>query len=108
MNTTEYRLRTIENKLDQLIDWAAAEEERRQKNQKDDNSATKVRYITLGEACRMLGVYQLSTLRAQKKIQPNEGNGIMIGRNKCFTAEQVEEWLNNFAKKSNKKERKNG
>lgn len=51
-------------------------------------------WITLTQACKMHGGYTLNTLRARPDLQPKNGKGVMIGKNKCWRKEDIEEWLN--------------
>ena len=96
MNQTEYSLRTIELKLDRLIDWISRQDENQNVITKNDDIIEK-RYVTLDEACRMLNVYKLSTLRARRDLQPPDA--IRIGRQICFPRESVEKWLQNYKSK---------
>ena len=99
MNQTEYSLRTIELKLDRLIDWISRQDENsNEKKIKED--VLEKRYVTLDEACEMLNVYKLSTLRARPDLQP--ANPIRIGRKRCFTRESVEKWLQEYKSKEKK------
>ena len=99
MNQTEYSLRTIELKLDRLIDWISRQDENsNEKKIKED--VLEKRYVTLDEACEMLNVYKLSTLRARTDLQP--ANPIRIGRKRCFTRESVEKWLQEYKSKEKK------
>ena len=99
VNQTEYSLRTIELKLDRLIDWVATQDVNPNEKTKTEDVLEK-RYVTLDEACAMLNVYKLSTLRARKDLQPS--NPIRIGRKRCFTRESVELWLQEYKSKEMK------
>ena len=99
MNQTEYSLRTIELKLDRLIDWVANQDVNPNVKTKTEEVLEK-RYVTLDEACEMLNVYKLSTLRARPDLQP--ADPIRIGRKRCFTRESVELWLQKYKSKESK------
>ena len=99
MNQTEYSLRTIELKLDRLIDWVATQDVNPNEKTKTEDVLEK-RYVTLDEACEMLNVYKLSTLRARPDLQP--ADPIRIGRKRCFTREAVEKWLLEYKLKEKK------
>ena len=99
MNQTDYSLRSIELKLDRLMDWISNQEEN--PNVKNTNEGVlEKRYVTLDEACEMLNVYKLSTLRARPDLQP--ADPIRIGRKRCFTRESVEKWLQAYKSKEKK------
>ena len=96
MNQTDYSLRSIELKLDRLIDWVAKQDENPNEKKIKEDTLEK-RYVTLDEACQMLNVYKISTLRARTDLQP--ADPIRIGRKKCFTRESVETWLQKYKSK---------
>ncbi|MCF0242672.1 MAG: hypothetical protein HUK25_08545 [Treponema sp.] len=91
MGQTELQLRGIELKLDRLLDMLQLQKDELKNEEKVNQIESE--WITLTQACQMHGGYKLSTLRARLDLQPKNGIGTMIGKNKCWRKADILEWL---------------
>lgn len=91
MTENEMMLRGIELKLDRLLLFIHEKTEK----EKTSNQVEKIEseWITLTQACKLHGGYKLSTMRARLDLQPKNGKGVIIGHNKCWKREEIQEWL---------------
>ena len=82
----------LELKLDRILILLSDLNSKKDNQQK--NSEMLGEWITLKQACAMHGGYKLSTLRARLDLQPKCGQATKIGTNKCWSKEDIQEWLN--------------
>lgn len=98
MNQNEVRLRSMELKLDWLIENFQNFEEKNHLNLKMNEIQSE--WVTLEEACKLLGCISLKTMRCQPNWQPLCGVATAkIGIRKAWTRAEVEEWLTAMASK---------
>ena len=98
MTQNEVRLRSMELKLDWLIDRFQNFEAQNQSDQKMNDVQSE--WVTLEEACKLLGCVSLKTMRCQPKWQPLCGvASAKIGIRKAWTRAEVQEWLTAMASK---------
>lgn len=93
MTQQEMAIRGLELKLDRVLDLLTNSE----KTKKIEEEVDKMEvgeWVTLTQAWKLQGkLYSLATIRTRADLQPCCGRGIMIGKNKCFHRQQIQEWL---------------
>ena len=98
MTQNEVRLRSMELKLDWLIDRFQNFEAKNVSDLKMNNVQSE--WVTLEEACKLLGCVSLKTMRCQNIWQPKNGVATArIGIRKAWTREEVQEWLTAMSNK---------
>lgn len=85
-------LRGLDIKIERILNILADSEKSKASVEKVNK--IEKRWITLTEAVSMMGSYSLSSVRARPDLQPCLGHGTKVGRNKCWTKDEIIEWLN--------------
>ena len=92
MTQEEFALRGLELKLDRVLELLTNTV--RVKPKPENTEDTVPEWVSLTKAWKLQGqLYSLATIRTRADLQPCMGRGVMIGRNKCFRREDVQEWL---------------
>lgn len=98
MDQKEVLLRSVELKLDWVMNFL--QEKEKKSHVENQLHQVQSEWVTLEEACKLLGCISLKTMRCRLNWQPLCGVATAkIGIRKAWTRAEVEEWLTAMSSK---------